>query len=63
MDSITVIVHLYNPVEDIIVGNNNDLTVQINNVENTVEITLLTIMKARKIIMKLDLMDVTNLIR
>ena len=39
-DSITVIVHLYNPVEDIIVGNNNDLTVQINNVENTVEITV-----------------------
>ena len=39
-DSITVIVHLYNPVEDIIVGNNNDLTVQINNTENTVEITV-----------------------
>ena len=40
VDSITVVVHLYNPVEDIIVGNNNDLTVQINNVENTVEITV-----------------------
>lgn len=38
-DSITVIVHLYNPIEDIIVGNINDLTVQINNVGNTVEIT------------------------
>ena len=40
VDSITVIVHLYNPVEDIIVGNNNDLTVQINNAENAVEITV-----------------------
>lgn len=39
IDSITVIVHLYNPIEDIIVRNNNDLTVQINNVGNTVEIT------------------------
>ena len=39
VDSITVVVHLYNPVEDIIVGNINDLTVQINNVGNTVEIT------------------------
>lgn len=39
VDSITVVVHLYNPVEDIIVGNTNDLTVQINNVGNTVEIT------------------------
>lgn len=39
VDSITVIVHLYNPIEDIIVRNINDLTVQINNVGNTVEIT------------------------
>lgn len=38
-DSITVTVYLYNPIEDIIVGNVDDLTIQINNVGNTVEIT------------------------
>lgn len=39
-DSVTVVIYLYNPIEDIIASNTDELTVQINNDENTVSITV-----------------------
>lgn len=39
-DSMTIILCLYNPIDDIIVGDINDFTVQTNNNGNTVEITV-----------------------
>ena len=41
VDAVTVTVYLYNPLDEVIVGHEcHDLTVQINNTENTVEITV-----------------------
>lgn len=39
-DSMTLTLCLYNPIDDIIVGDINDFTVQTNNNGNTVEITV-----------------------
>lgn len=39
-DSMTIILYLYNPIDDVVVGNINDFTVQTNNNGNTVEITI-----------------------
>ena len=39
-DSVTLVLYLYNPIEDIIASNSNELTVQINNDANTVSITV-----------------------
>ena len=39
-DSITVIMHLYNPIEEIIVNSTDDLTIQCNNDGNVVTITV-----------------------
>lgn len=39
-DSVTVVIYLYNPIEDIIASNTDELTIQINNDENTVSITV-----------------------
>lgn len=39
-DSVTVVIYLYNPIEDIIASNTDELTIQINNDETTVSITV-----------------------
>ncbi len=39
-DSITLKIYLYNPIEDIVINDTSDLTVQINNNGNTVELTV-----------------------
>ena len=39
-DSITVIVYLYNPIEEIIVNSIDDLTIQCNNEGNVITITV-----------------------
>lgn len=39
-DSVTVVIYLYNPIEDIIASNTDELTIQINNDESTVSITV-----------------------
>lgn len=39
-DSITVILELYNPIDDIVSSSSNELTVQTNNEDNIVTITV-----------------------
>ena len=39
-DSITVIVYLYNPIEEIIINSIDDLTIQCNNEGNVITITV-----------------------
>ena len=39
-DSITLIIHLYNPINDLVISDNNELSVQIINNDNSVEITV-----------------------
>lgn len=40
-DSITLIIHLYNPIEDIISNNTEELTIQVINKKNSIELTVL----------------------
>lgn len=39
-DSITLTIHLYNPIEDLIINDTDELTIQINNNGNSVELTV-----------------------
>lgn len=39
-DSITLIIYLYNPINDLVISDNNELSVQIINNDNSVEITV-----------------------
>lgn len=39
-DSITLMIYLYNPIDNIVINDTSDLTVQINNDGNTVELTV-----------------------